>query len=407
MQMETGSVESNPCPCSTDQGGGDNDGGGNNNPPPPIKVQRAKIVRVIDGDTMKVDLAGGPNVTVRLLGIDTPEVYGGKECWGPQASRFAKKILPRGSRIVLRSDRSQPLKDRYNRLLRYMQFKKYDISKVQLLVGQRQGSGRRQALQQVRRVTRRLRRMLAAPPWALETLLTRHPLSSSSSPCRPRSTHHESSAAWRARTSASGCSEASSALFQPASTRPVEERERHRAVVGLRAAARRNAAMTSSGGAATCAMEPVRKYARSSAAGPSVATAQSSSTTSSGRQREVDQPRSAWTRVCGACRSAAMSGAGSASRAATRSATSASTSSANRDQPCATWRPQGLALRQGTQPLYRQEPDPLLERGRRGGHPAGVRDMHGGHRVQDPVEFLWAKDSRSTRARCHRGRASR
>ena len=120
--------ESNPCPCSTDQGGG-------HSQPPPIKVQRAKIVRVIDGDTMLVDLAKGPKARVRLLGIDTPEVFGGKECWGPQASRFAKRILPKGTRVVLRSDSSQPLKDRYSRLLRYMQLKTYDISKVQLLMG--------------------------------------------------------------------------------------------------------------------------------------------------------------------------------------------------------------------------------------------------------------------------------
>lgn len=128
--------ESNPCPCSTSQGGGGDHGGDSNGPSkPPLVVQRAKIVRVIDGDTMLVDLANGPNARVRLLGIDTPEVFGGKECWGPQASRLAKKILPRGTRVVLRSDRSQPLKDRYHRLLRYLQVQKYDISKVQLLLG--------------------------------------------------------------------------------------------------------------------------------------------------------------------------------------------------------------------------------------------------------------------------------
>ena len=125
--------ESNPCPCSTGQDGGGGGGGGTK--PPPVKVQRARIVRVVDGDTMKVDLAKGPQVTVRLLGIDTPEVYGGKECGGPQASRDAKKLLPRGTRVVLRSDRSQPLKDRYGRLLRYMQRGKYDVSWVQLAVG--------------------------------------------------------------------------------------------------------------------------------------------------------------------------------------------------------------------------------------------------------------------------------
>src|SRR5690349_12912041 len=62
--------ESNPCPCSTSQGGGQQD---------PIKVQRGSVVRVIDGDTVRVRLRKGPRVDVRILGIDTPEVYGGKE----------------------------------------------------------------------------------------------------------------------------------------------------------------------------------------------------------------------------------------------------------------------------------------------------------------------------------------
>jgi len=126
--------ESNPCPCSTDQGGGGGGGGGGNQPPP-IKVQRAKIVRVIDGDTMKVDLANGPKKSVRLIGIDSPELRGPKECWGPQATQAMKKFLPKGTRVVLRSDRSQPLTDRSGRLLRYMQRGKYDVGWVQLRVG--------------------------------------------------------------------------------------------------------------------------------------------------------------------------------------------------------------------------------------------------------------------------------
>src|SRR5687767_13112174 len=48
--------ESNPCPCSTSQGGGGGDGPST----PPVKRQKAKIIRVIDGDTVAVKLLPGP-----------------------------------------------------------------------------------------------------------------------------------------------------------------------------------------------------------------------------------------------------------------------------------------------------------------------------------------------------------
>jgi len=123
--------ESNPCPCSTDQGGG----GGNPPAQEPIKRQKARVIRVIDGDTVKVKLVGGPRRNVRILGIDTPEVFGGKECGGPAASRAAKRMLPRGTRVLLVSDRSQHLKDRYGRLLRYVQKGRMDVGRNQLKQG--------------------------------------------------------------------------------------------------------------------------------------------------------------------------------------------------------------------------------------------------------------------------------
>ncbi|MGH8966429.1 MAG: thermonuclease family protein, partial [Actinomycetes bacterium] len=57
---------------------------------------------------------------VRLIGIDTPEVYGGVECGGRKASRSLKRMLPRGTRVRLVSDPTQDRVDRYGRLLRYV-----------------------------------------------------------------------------------------------------------------------------------------------------------------------------------------------------------------------------------------------------------------------------------------------
>ncbi|WP_341927309.1 thermonuclease family protein [Nocardioides psychrotolerans] len=106
--------ESNPCPCSTAQSG--------SGPAlPPAKRQGARIVRVVDGDTVVARLTRtGRQVTVRLLGIDTPEVFGGVECGGRAASRTTKHLLPRRTRVTLVSDPTQDLRDRYGRLLRYV-----------------------------------------------------------------------------------------------------------------------------------------------------------------------------------------------------------------------------------------------------------------------------------------------
>ncbi|HSV37155.1 MAG TPA: thermonuclease family protein [Nocardioidaceae bacterium] len=109
--------ESNPCPCYYGTQPPAMSGGGDKK----ALRQLARITRVIDGDTVKVRLLpGGPRRTVRLVGIDTPEVYGGTECGGAAASRSLKKMLPRGTKVRLVSDPSQANKDVYDRLLRYV-----------------------------------------------------------------------------------------------------------------------------------------------------------------------------------------------------------------------------------------------------------------------------------------------
>jgi micrococcal nuclease len=82
----------------------------------------AVITRVVDGDTVHVRV-NGADVTIRVLSVDTPESVSPKvspECWGPRASAWAKRTLPRGEHVRLRADPSQADWDRYGRVLRYI-----------------------------------------------------------------------------------------------------------------------------------------------------------------------------------------------------------------------------------------------------------------------------------------------
>jgi micrococcal nuclease len=75
---------------------------------------QAEVVRVVDGDTVVLSGIG----KVRLIGIDTPEVYGEAECFGREASRFAKRELPPGRKVTYRLG-TEP-RDRYGRALAYV-----------------------------------------------------------------------------------------------------------------------------------------------------------------------------------------------------------------------------------------------------------------------------------------------
>ena len=74
------------------------------------------VDHVADGDT--IVLRGG--VTVRLVQIDTPEVYFHPECFGEQASAETKELLHRGTLVRLMVDPATSSTDVYGRLLRYV-----------------------------------------------------------------------------------------------------------------------------------------------------------------------------------------------------------------------------------------------------------------------------------------------
>lgn len=74
---------------------------------------RDRVVRVVDGDTVQLARTG----RARLIGVDTPEVHGGRECFGAAASRFARRRLG-GRAVLVRGDAEA--QDRYGRRLVYL-----------------------------------------------------------------------------------------------------------------------------------------------------------------------------------------------------------------------------------------------------------------------------------------------
>ena len=62
--------------------------------------------------------AGGE--TIRLVQIDTPEVYGDTECYGRQASALTESILPAGTRVRIATDPGLDQRDRDGRTLAYV-----------------------------------------------------------------------------------------------------------------------------------------------------------------------------------------------------------------------------------------------------------------------------------------------
>ena len=104
-------------------------------PQPPRPNFVARVTRVLDGDTIKVRSRRGRRFTVRLLGIDTPEVFGGRECGGPQASARIKRLAPRRRKVRVTGDYTQPTRDRYGRLLAYVKTSSTQLNLAQLRAG--------------------------------------------------------------------------------------------------------------------------------------------------------------------------------------------------------------------------------------------------------------------------------
>ena len=87
---------------------------------PCAPVERVRVYRVVDGDTLYVTPDGGGTTRkVRLIGVDTPEIAHDDpaECWGDEAWSYTERALE-GRLAWLTYDAE--CTDRYDRVLAYL-----------------------------------------------------------------------------------------------------------------------------------------------------------------------------------------------------------------------------------------------------------------------------------------------
>ena len=85
----------------------------------PRGLTEARVTRVVDGDTIVVEIDGS-EYTLRYIGIDAPETVKPNApvgCFGPEANAFNKQLVE-GETVGLETDNSDT--DDFGRLLRYV-----------------------------------------------------------------------------------------------------------------------------------------------------------------------------------------------------------------------------------------------------------------------------------------------
>jgi micrococcal nuclease len=105
-------------------------------PAPGADLQQASVEWITDGDTIHVRI-GGETESVRLIGIDTPEVSDSAadaDCYSAEAERYLTDLI-NGATVWLEPDVND--RDRYGRLLRYVWIRQADgyVMVNQILVG--------------------------------------------------------------------------------------------------------------------------------------------------------------------------------------------------------------------------------------------------------------------------------
>ena len=94
------------------------------NPTEPAYLYRADVVRVVDGDTIDVDIDLGFYVwmrsqRIRLLGIDAPEMHGETKAAGDAATEYLEGLIG-GKTIILHTVKGKDEADRHDSFGRWL-----------------------------------------------------------------------------------------------------------------------------------------------------------------------------------------------------------------------------------------------------------------------------------------------
>lgn len=96
----------------------------------------AKVTRVVDGDTLEIDL-NGKKEKVRLLLIDTPETHKPNtpvQPFGPEAEAFTRGMIE-GKVVEIEKDVGGDARDKYGRLLYYVYYNGQSVQEELLRQG--------------------------------------------------------------------------------------------------------------------------------------------------------------------------------------------------------------------------------------------------------------------------------
>jgi len=99
--------------------------------------RKFKVIDIVDGDTLDIDTADGQysHTRIRLWGVDTPETKDprtGPMYFGKEASEFSSKSAL-GKQITIYLEKEKASRDRYHRLLAYVQLPDGNFLNEQLL----------------------------------------------------------------------------------------------------------------------------------------------------------------------------------------------------------------------------------------------------------------------------------
>lgn len=99
-------------------------------------AETGTVERIVDGDTIYVEFSDGSMHSVRLIGVDAPEMPRGQdpECFALEAKLKLEERIPPGSALILSSG-AEADEDRYGRKLRYVHHNGTDINQLLIIEG--------------------------------------------------------------------------------------------------------------------------------------------------------------------------------------------------------------------------------------------------------------------------------